>query len=699
MFGSNKKKQTGSPTIPNNTGMEEEPIPTVDFNQIDKLLNSDIRDDDIQLTDADLEDPELLAQLSQIEGDGIPKPTPKPLPHPVSKTVTATTTTTVKKAAATPQPKVKTEEDELRDLMDFDNDTNDINKEEDIIDHKLIKNLEERLIFYRKWAVYSNQQGDRAESLKYMKASKLIESALENLKEGLPVETSTLPPHLPLPPQSQSQQPQPQQPQTPQRVATSTPTSPKPLPSPPTPQRVVNKPPPIQSPKIEILSKETIEAEERIQTWDLIEEDFRRKHYNLTSEAVRLRDIDKITAIHLLKESKGVHAIIDQININRKLGLNPPPFHFDEKTTSTEISFPDIKENEMVIKISDGVDLSKALHGDFTISGEIPYPSPETPTKFQSNSIGLNDPNFSYTSKVQIERKKTLQRCLEKKKMTLVFYSTKMFFMKSVVGKCEVRMADLLTKCEFNEKVPILKDGSKKETGSFINVNIRMRTPLLQKEMKVVKERVLVLDSPITIDKSPQPSQPQPQPPQPQQTQEQQQPQQTTTITTKSSETITTKPDNPTTSTTTSPTVTTTTVTAPSQEKPAEKPSDKPAEKSTANDNDKTDDEEVDDLDKVVSNDVLEMILETTKQQLASQGPKQDLLDRKQAVELKLMILETNVSAGILTMDAYMEQLQKATANDIKLAIELKKKGRQDLAVKLMQRVSIMKKEMEGGDE
>src|SRR5690606_4890171 len=158
-------------------------------------------------------------------------------------------------------------------------------------------------------------------TLKYMKASKVILEAVNNLKEGLPIETSTLPPHLPTLPPSQQQQQQQRvsAPQQPLQQSTSQKVS----------QPVINKAPPsIQSPKIEILSRETIEAEERIQTWDLIEEDFRRKHYNLTSEAVRLRDIDKIAAIHLLKESKGVNAIIDQIEINRKLGLNPPPFHF-----------------------------------------------------------------------------------------------------------------------------------------------------------------------------------------------------------------------------------------------------------------------------------------------------------------------------------------------------------------------------------
>ncbi|KAK5581403.1 hypothetical protein RB653_001435 [Dictyostelium firmibasis] len=710
MFGSsnkNKKPNENSGKPLGGYDEFEEPV-DVNFKEINKLLNTDINDDNIVLTDADLEDPELLSQLSQIEnGENLTKPEqPK---KQVTNTNTTTTYTTVKtqQTITKPSKPQKTEDDELRDLMN-DDDNND-----DIIDHTLIQKLEERLIIYKKLAVVAKQQDNKTEALQYMKGAKAISEALENLKEGLPIESSALPPHISMAQLQQLQQNTLQQQQ--QQVTTQTP----PRVQTPTTQTTPNIRSPTQlvSPKTQILSRETIEAEERIQTWDLIEEDFRRKHLKLTSEAVRLRDIDKVTAIHLLKESKGVHAIIDQILINRDAGLPPPSFHFEEKVNTTEISFPDIKENEFVIKLSNGQDLNKALTTDFTIYGELPYPSPEQPTKFQTSTVALAESStFSYVTKVQIERKKTLQRCLEKKKITLVFYSSRMFFMKSVVGKCEIKLSDLLNKCEINEKVPILKEGSKKETGSFLNINIKMRTPLLGKELKVVKEKVLVLDTPITntqklsnITTTSTTTT----------TNNNNNNNNTTIASTNTLSTSTSKPETEPTSVSTSVSTTTTTTTTPavetstttkmaSTELSSSSSSSKAtvtAEKTTTttttkSEGSKADDGEsleemVEDLDRVVSNNVLESMQETINQQIATQGAKTDLLDRKQAVDIKLMILETNVSNGILSFENYLKQLEFAMAEDKKLALLLSSKGRKDLAVKIMHRIKVMQKELD----
>ncbi|KAM9976393.1 hypothetical protein ACTFIR_010234 [Dictyostelium discoideum] len=706
MFGSSKNKKPsggGSNKPPVEDEYTDEPIVEVNFKEIDKLLNTEINEDDVELTDADLEDPELLSQLSQIEsGETLKKPEPlKKQQQPLQQQTTTSTITTTIKTQVIPKPlpkPVKTEEDELKDLMNFDDDDNNNkdnnNNQTDYIDHELIKKLEERLIIYKKLALVAKQQDNKTEALQYMKGAKVISEALENLKEGLPIETSILPPHISVSQlqqvqaQAQQQQAQLQQIQTPTRSQTPNNRSPTATP--------LSTSSSLVSPKTQILSRETIEAEERIQTWDLIEEDFRRKHLKLTSEAVRLRDIDKVAAIHLLKESKGVHAIIDQILVNRDQGLPPPSFHFEEKVNSTEISFPDIKENEFVIKLSNGQELQKALSTDFTIYGELPYPSPEQPTKFQTSTISLSDSSFSYVTKLQIERKKTLQRCLEKKKISLVFYSSRMFFMKSVVGKCEIKLSDLLNKCEINEKVPILKEGSKKETGSFLNVNIKMRTPLLGKELKVVKEKVLVLDTPITItEKSTT----------------------TTTTTSKSNPTQAPTPTptpTPTPASETSITTTTTTKTTtetPSKPTPTPTPTPTPATtvekttttttaitKASGKTDDVTDedfDEMVEDLDRVVSNNVFEWMQETINQQIATQGAKPDLLDRKQAIDIKLMLLETNVSTGLLSLEDYLKQLEVAIGEDKKLALQLSTKGRKDLALKIMQRMKIMQKELD----
>lgn len=154
MFGSSKNKKpsgggnNGKPPVEDE--YTDEPIPDINFKEIDKLLNTEINEDDVELTDADLEDPELLSQLSQIEsGETLKKPEPlKKQSLQQQQTTTSTITTTIKtQVIPKPLPKpVKTEEDELKDLMDFDDDNNnnsnnkDSNNQTDYIDHVRLSN-------------------------------------------------------------------------------------------------------------------------------------------------------------------------------------------------------------------------------------------------------------------------------------------------------------------------------------------------------------------------------------------------------------------------------------------------------------------------------------------------------------------------------------------------------------------------------
>eukprot|EP01132_Coremiostelium_polycephalum_P003844 gene3844-4788_t len=701
MFGSSKKKPSSSSKKDVQQQDDSEPFmeQEVDFNQINGLLNKEIKDDDIELTDADMNDPDLLAQLSQIEsGGGLVKPKPpqqqqqqqpatqKPLPPVAAVT---------KKAAAPPPRKVRTEEDELADLMKDDDDEGGNIPGEPEIDHELIQDLENRCATYKKYALLSNKAGNKEDSLKYMRGVKTLTAAIEELNEGIPVDTSTLPKDLPQP-TTTAQQPQ----QQPRRSSTP------PIASP----NGGRASPVVTTPKLEVLTREQIEKAEREQIWELFEEEFKKKQHHLTNEALRLRDVDKSAAINLLRESKAINSIVEQIQLSKQKNVQPPPYHFEQKETVIEVTCLHLKETEIEV-VMGACDLLKSFGSiDVYGVGELPYPTPEQPSKFQTPTVSSTVKDFAYKTMINIERKKGLQRCLEKKKLTIVFYSSRMFFMKSIVGKCEVKLSDLLTKCEINEKVPILKEGSKRETGGFVEVKLRMRTPLNSKEVKRTVEKVLVVDT--TLFKSVE---------------------NTTSVTSSSTTTTTTTATVGTTSppsfennnkmlppqTTTTTTTTTTTsdskptmpISKPAAELPVKKeepvvPTPKPVESkpvaqiskpaaaATPDASEEDDEDLVNDLDRVVSFEVFESMLESIALQL-SKGPNQELLDRKQAIEIKKMVLETQVDSGLLTMEGYINQVQAAMEEDKKLARDLSAKGKKDLAIKIMSRIKIMRNELE----
>jgi len=678
MFSSKKK---------NKNTTEDDDVPQIDFNQIDSLLNKDIKDDDIQLTDADLDDPDLLAQLNQIESGVGSKPVQQQRQaHPPVQQQQPQRQQPVQP----PKPKVKSEDDELRELMMDGNDEN-VESGGEFIDHELIQKLEDRLVAYKKSALAANASGNKGESLQYMKGVRLINAALEELREGIPVDESQIPPPISMPSTNNNNIQRPVQQQqnitppitTPNKTTPTLSSSSSSTASSVKSPFSVNTPTTPTTPKI---TREHIEREERNQTWELFQEEFDKKVYFLASEAVRLKTIDKQAALELFKESKIVRGILDQIEINKEKGMNPPPFHFEDKVTSTEVTNGDLKDTEFEVQVSgtNGESLKAFGNVDVYVVIEYPYPSPEQPSKFQTGTISASSQTFKVGNKFTVERKKTLQRCLEKKKLTLTFYSSR-FFMKSVVGKCEIKLMDLLTKCSIIEKIPILKEGTKKETGSFVDISIRMKTPLLQKEIKTVKERVLVLDSPIksieevnNISNNNNNSN------------------KSTTSTTTTTTTVVTNNTTPTpTPQTKEPEVEQTT-------KPQSQPEKQPEKQQQQQKQQEEEEEEdtyIDDLDKVVSNNVLEAMQESLTREISIQGAKQDLVDKKQAIDIKLMLLETQISSGLLSFEQYVEQIQQAMANDKKKALEYSSKGQKDNALKLMARIKLMKAELESAPQ
>eukprot|EP01133_Synstelium_polycarpum_P006252 gene6252-7249_t len=642
MFGKkDNSKKTASPK--NAPKIEEDEgmvVEEVDMRLVDGMLKKEIRDEDITLTDADMDDPDLLSQLMQIEsGAKLERPKQNTAPQQPQRPAAAPQQPAVRK----PAPKKLTPEEEeeamlQREFGEFNDGDGDQEEEGGDLD-EMIEIVSRRHAAYKQLALEASRAGDRTQAVTMMKSVKLLAGALTELNEGIPIDMSTMPPEIKAP-------------------------TARPIP--------VHVP----APKIEIISREQLEHEERVQTWELFEEDFKKKYHTLTSEALRLKNIDKHQAISCLRDSKSIMAIIEQIERCKAASMPPPPFHFEEKVTQVETIQTHLKDNELEITIG-AFEFPKSVNADTYITGEMPYPSSEAPFKFQTPSVSCTAKDYGFKVICNIERKKTLERSL-KKKITLVIYASRMFFMKSVVGRCEIKLSDLLDKTEYVERVP-------KELGGFLEITVRMRTPFNGKEIKKTVEKALVLDGPISkeVVVASQPT--------------------TTTNVVVEATTITTPvktpspppsvpttPITPTTPVTPIATTTTTTSTT-TTSTPTPQPKPTPAKK----EEEEEEEEDIDSLDRVVSNDVMDNELEKILAIMATKGANAELLDRKQAIELKKMVLETQVDSGVLTVEGYTQQVQEAILKDQILAKKLMQEGKKDQAVRVMARVKIMRNELD----
>jgi hypothetical protein len=103
-------------------------------------------------------------------------------------------------------------------------------------------------------------------------------------------------------------------------------------------------------------------------------------------------------------------------------------------------------------------------------------------------------------------------------------------------------------------------------------------------------------------------------------------------------------------------------------------------------------------VDNIVSNMVMEHEMGLANAGMASKQPakaKEDLMDRKQALEIKMNMLVIQVQTGMLDMDTYLENVQKRMDNDRRLALIFKKHNRLDLAKAALVRKKIMQDELD----
>lgn len=100
-------------------------------------------------------------------------------------------------------------------------------------------------------------------------------------------------------------------------------------------------------------------------------------------------------------------------------------------------------------------------------------------------------------------------------------------------------------------------------------------------------------------------------------------------------------------------------------------------------------------VDSIVSNMVLEHELAVVNAALSKSKAKEDFMDRKQALEIKMNMLVIQVQTGMLDMETYLKDVEKRMEQDRRLALVFKKNNRLDLAKAALTRKKIMQDELD----
>ncbi|MEE6495543.1 hypothetical protein FKM82_002077 [Ascaphus truei] len=188
------------------------------------------------------------------------------------------------------------------------------------------------------------------------------------------------------------------------------------------------------------------------------------------------------------------------LHLSQAQGLDPPPYHFEDKTLKIVRIFSELSSTEMLLIIVRGVNLP-APSGvapndlDAFVKFEFPYPSTEQAQKNKTSVIkNTNSPEYEQHFKLNINRNhRGFKRVVQAKGIKFEIFHKGVFLLRSdkQVGSANVKLDKLETQCEIREIVEVF-DG-RKATGGKLEVKVRLREPLSGQDLQTVSEKWLVM--------------------------------------------------------------------------------------------------------------------------------------------------------------------------------------------------------------
>ncbi|KAJ3036005.1 Coiled-coil and C2 domain-containing protein 1B [Rhizophlyctis rosea] len=323
------------------------------------------------------------------------------------------------------------------------------------------------------------------------------------------------------------------------------------------------------------------------------------------------------------------------------------------------------------------------------------------------------NPEYGFTKKIKIERTKGFQRYLERKKATFdVYHYRGVLFglagKKVSLGRATVKIDALLNKCEVHEVVELVDPNNpRRSMGGKLEIHIKLRTPLLKRDVTKKQEKWVVLDlggaaggtSTAAAAAAAAPTTPQP-----------------ARAAAPKVATGAKAAASPATAVTT-PTQPSAKTPSPQQPKPAAQPQQaaKPAgatqpttspasaTAAAAGAGGAADADELEmrflSPDYIISNQVLEHEHNQILAQIAAAQKERksvdDLMDRKTQYQIRMNLLVTLVQAGSLTMSDYIKKVKEAITSTKSAALTFKKAGKLELAKQAMTRIKLMTDEVE----
>ncbi|XP_040578766.1 coiled-coil and C2 domain-containing protein 1-like isoform X1 [Lepeophtheirus salmonis] len=170
-----------------------------------------------------------------------------------------------------------------------------------------------------------------------------------------------------------------------------------------------------------------------------------------------------------------------------------PKFHYEVRSFSRVVCNTDLSDNDVELSIIEGNNFRGDKSIDTYVCFEFPYPK-EEPFKGETSKVKDSiSPKFDHTTTIPLSiKEKSCQRIFKRHSVKCDIWIDRGFFRKDILlGSVQIKLQPLETQCTIHECFPIM-DG-RKAAGGTLEVRVRLRNPILAKQVEKVQEKWLVI--------------------------------------------------------------------------------------------------------------------------------------------------------------------------------------------------------------
>ncbi|XP_030241515.1 coiled-coil and C2 domain-containing protein 1-like isoform X1 [Drosophila navojoa] len=206
---------------------------------------------------------------------------------------------------------------------------------------------------------------------------------------------------------------------------------------------------------------------------------------------------------------------LDLVRYSKRKNLSLPKFHYEKRSFNIVHCNTDLTDNELEIVVVRGINYNVANPKDVDTYVRIEFPLlNDEAFRAKTNVIKDTDsPDYDERFKVEIQRgNRQFQRIFRRHGVKFEIYSRGCSidccglsrklpiccfrgFLRSdvLIGTVNVKLQQLETKCDIHDTFDLM-DG-RKHVGGKLEIKVRVRNPILTKQMEHIDEKWLVLDA------------------------------------------------------------------------------------------------------------------------------------------------------------------------------------------------------------